>query len=786
MKVIFSICLTLSALCCCFSQNQVNNWFFGNFAGLDFSSGEPVPTNVGQTQFQPSIVPPSGATHNEGSSTISDINGNLLFYSDGERLFNSQHQITPNGNNLLGNFSSTQSSIFVPDPDNPNQSFYLFTVGSLWCCDIVPDAGLRYSKIDACLDDGNGDIITGEKNLLLTTGISEKIAVTRHANGVDYWILSHLYFTNTFVAFLLTAEGVQSPITTSIGSSHIMSSNNQQTFGAIGQLKFSPNGQKVAIAAANGLNLLELFDFDSSTGLLSNAVSIYPSNSYYAVYGVEFSPSNQILYAYVSGGPPFSSTEGRVIQYDISAFNANAILASQTELFTTNFLNGRGIQLGPDNRLYIPGLNSTIHRINNPNILGVGCGFEVDAIQLLPGTACSYTLPTFIAGFDYSNEVVDCPSNNPDFTFSLGPDISICPEGSVTLNAPPNELSYLWNTGATSSSITVSAPGTYWVTVTSTNGTASDTIVVSNFVPQNISVTGALSVCSGNTTELTASNGFTNYQWSTGEQTQSANVGAGTYWLTANDSNGCFTSDTISIFELPNPLVSISGNTSVCVGNETTLEANSGFASYQWSNGSNEATANLGVGTYSLTVTDSLGCQATSEITVISSSPTSGISLNNDVIITDDQFGLQSTSSAGLFPINSWNWSFGDGNTSNIENPTYSYSDVGNYLITLIVTDELGCTDTAFIEITVVGPILIPNVVTPNDDNANDIFIIQNLNITLPSKLIVLNRWGNIVFEIENYQNDWSPTALIDGVYFYQFDYINKQYHGFFHVFRGE
>ena len=303
---------------------------------------------------------------------------------------------------------------------------------------------------------------------------------------------------------------------------------------------------------------------------------------------------------------------------------------------------------------------------------------------------------------------------------------------------------------------------------------------------QNISIIGDLGVCVGNTTDLTASNGFANYLWNTGEQTQSITVGAGTYWLISSDPNSCVISDTVSVTEFPNPVVSIAGNTFFCAGNATTLEANSGFVAYQWSNGSNEQSVVLGAGAYNLIVTDSLGCQATAEITVISSSPTAGISLSNDVITTDDQLSLQSTSTAGLFPINSWNWIFGDGNTSNIENPSHNYSNAGNYLITLVVTDELGCTDTAFIDITVVGPIIIPNVVTPNSDNTNDIFLIQNLDITQPSKLVVLNRWGNIVFDIENYQNDWSPIDLIDGVYFYQFDYLNRNYQGFFHVFGGE
>jgi gliding motility-associated-like protein len=442
----------------------------------------------------------------------------------------------------------------------------------------------------------------------------------------------------------------------------------------------------------------------------------------------------------------------------------------------------RSLKLGLDGKIYVArttlinGGNgaSFIGVINNPNESGLACNYEHDGVFIGPN-----------GKWGLNNAIEDFYACD-DFQFSLGQDITICPESSVTLSAPPNHLSYLWNTGATSSSINVNQPGTYWVTVTSTNGTASDTIVVSNFVPQNISIMGALGVCQGNTTDLFASNDFTNYQWSTGEQTQSITAGAGTYWLTANDPNGCITSDTAFVFEFPNPTVSISGNTSVCVDDETTLEANSGFVAYQWSNGSSELATTLGVGTHIVTVTDSVGCIASSEITVVSSSPSAGISLNSDVITTENQLSLQSASTAGLYPINSWNWSFGDGSTSNIENPSHIYSEVGNYIVTLVVTDELGCTDTTFIGIEVLGPIVIPNVVTPNDDNVNDQFIIQNLDITLPSKLIVLNRWGNIVYEIDNYQNDWSPIDLIDGVYFYQFDYINKQYHGFFHVFGGE
>jgi gliding motility-associated-like protein len=783
VKFILSICVTFSALSCFFAQNQANNWFFGNFAGLDFSSGNPVPTNIGQIAYFSLGFPSPLNSHNEGTSSISDINGSLLYYSNGTTLYNSNHQITPNGAGLNGNVSSTQSSIFVPDPANPSGVFYLFTMGSLLCCGENFDFGLRYSKIDNCLDNGNGDIISGQKNIPLMNGLTEKMAVVRHANGEDYWLLTHKYNSNEFIAMRITAQGIQDTISSFVGAVH-QNVNSPQSFGGvIGQMKISPNGQKVALGSLNGNNILEVFDFNTTTGFVSNPITIFAQGFQNQTYGVEFSPNSNLLYTQTATGTQAGSF---IYQFDLSSNNQSSIIASQTTLYNYQIYNAKGLQIGPNNRIYIAGTNSTIHVINEPNVLGLGCDFQADAIQLLPGTQVSFSLPTFIAGFDYSNEVVDCSIDVPDFTFSLGPDVFICPEASVALNAPPNQLSYLWNTGAISSSITVNQPGTYWVTVTSTNGIATDTIVVSNFAPQNINILGALAVCEGNTTVLTASTGFTNYQWSTGTQTQSITVGAGTYWITANDSNGCFSSDTVSVFEFPNPVVSISGNTSVCEGNETILEANSGFITYQWTNGSNEATAILGVGTYSLTISDSLGCQATAEITVISSSPTAGISLSNDVIITDDELILQSTSTADLFPINSWNWSFGDGNTSTIENPNHSYSDVGNYVVTLVVTDELGCSDTTSILILVVGDIIIPNVVTPNSDNINDIFLIQNLDNTLPSKLIVLNRWGNVVFEVENYQNDWSPTTLIDGVYFYQFDYLNQNYQGFFHVYRSE
>ena len=392
------------------SQNQSNFWYFGNNAGLDFSSGSPTAIFNGQITF------PTGQSHNEGTSCISDSSGSLLFYTDGVTVWNKNHLIMLNGSNLLGNFSSTQSSIIVPSPNNPDRYFYVFTVSSLMGAVVNsnPEDGLNYSIIDMCLDSNLGGVIDTAKNKKLMDTVAEKIAVTRHSNGIDYWILTHKFYSNDFYAFKLTSNGITDTIITAIGSSHTGS-----TLGVQGQLKFSPNGSKVAIAASNGLNLLELFDFDNSTGILSNFKPLLkPNNDRASIYGVEFSPDNSKLYA--SGITSFGVLNPFLVQYDLNAAGGtlSAINSSIYEVYRITgpcILSGRGLQLGIDNKIYwvsinISNPNGTLASINNPNVLGAGCNYQDQAVSL-GGRIGSFTLPSFIAGIDYSNKMINCDIN---------------------------------------------------------------------------------------------------------------------------------------------------------------------------------------------------------------------------------------------------------------------------------------------------------------------------------------------------------------------------------------
>src|ERR1035437_2119171 len=122
-----------------FAQKQGNIWYFGNHAGLNFNSGSPIPLTNGQT-----YCPDLSSSVIEGTAVISDSSGTLLFYSNGTKIWNNHNLVMPNGDSLLGNFSSTQSSLIVPQPGS-SQYFYVFTTSDFYYQNL--QYGLRYSIV---------------------------------------------------------------------------------------------------------------------------------------------------------------------------------------------------------------------------------------------------------------------------------------------------------------------------------------------------------------------------------------------------------------------------------------------------------------------------------------------------------------------------------------------------------------------------------------------------------------------------------------------------------------
>lgn len=153
------------------------------------------------------------------------------------------------------------------------------------------------------------------------------------------------------------------------------------------------------------------------------------------------------------------------------------------------------------------------------------------------------------------------------------------------------------------------------------------------------------------------------------------------------------------------------------------------------------------------------------------------------VVVTNPVVFSDATQLSGNVPTG-WAWTFGDGQTSDVQNPEHAYSTPGEYQVCLTVLTELGCSEEFCDTITVVPAELeLPNIVTPNGDAVNDVLEVKYLLFYPDNEIKVYNRWGNIVFQKKNYANDWSPQSVSDGVYFYIVS-INggKEYSQILHV----
>ena len=385
MKTYLSIILILSAEFL-HAQNQANNWYFGYYNGITFDTNPPTALTNGEM------------TAGEGCMSISDDNGNLIFYSNGVEVWDSTHSTMQNGTGLLGDNSSSQSAIALKAPGS-NTLYYLITAPLN-----TSTTPLVYSVIDMSMNNGLGAVTT--KNIALLDSSTEKVTAVYHPNGIDVWIIAHGNLNNNFYSYSVTSTGIDTvPVVSSTGN--IITNENLK----IGYLKASPCGNQLAMANWGGfgpgaLSSLELFDFDNATGVVSGAATIGQWTTLNSgVYGVEFSPDNSKLYATIL-------TPSRVLQYDLLAGSTSAIIASVDTLASYPTLYYGALQTGPDGRIYIVKYTeNSLAAILNPNEDGIACSFVDNFVSLLMSNS-SIGLPAFVSSVfcnipSSSNPVID-------------------------------------------------------------------------------------------------------------------------------------------------------------------------------------------------------------------------------------------------------------------------------------------------------------------------------------------------------------------------------------------
>lgn len=380
---------------CVNAQKEASNWYFGTNAGINFDVDAGTVTTVSD----------GALSTEEGCTSISDSNGNLLFYTDGRTVYNATHAIMQNGSGLKGDASSTQSALIVPKPNDAN-IYYIFTVDTPAIDGI--DTGFNYFEVDMTLDGGLGGIVNNN-GINLLTNTSEKLsAVLKDCNSQDIWVITFADVNggnshDSFFAYRVTTTGVN---TTPVISTFNININEDR-----GYLKFSPSGTQ--LACANVSSGLLLLDFDLDTGVASNLQTINPfftspNGAQQQPYGIEFSPNNELLYVSTyfttnSNNSDPNSQYGGLLQYDLTATNINAseIIIDERQTYRG------GLQLGPDGKMYRAMSNSYTNGspflsvVNNPNQIGLGCDYIHNGISLNGNSRQG--LPPFITSFFSEN-----------------------------------------------------------------------------------------------------------------------------------------------------------------------------------------------------------------------------------------------------------------------------------------------------------------------------------------------------------------------------------------------
>jgi gliding motility-associated-like protein len=410
------------------SQLQNNNWIFGYGARVNFSG--PIP--IGSSN--------AAINSNESTASVSDpATGQLLFYTDGRKVWNANNQVMPNGANLLGGFynSCTQGALIVPFPED-SQRYYLFTLDELEIDpnNPVPDDGLRYSVVDMTLNGGLGDVQVATINTQLATDLTEKLIVIRSTEIQGFWVIAHKKNANEFLAWKIDACGVSTqPVISTVGSIFAIS----PFFGAYeawaGAMDASPDGNRIGMPV-DWSDRIEFFDFNKTTGVVNNPLTVNVTDDstpgFLRKYGACFSPDGSKFYY---------TNINSVYQLNLSTYTSAAIASSNTFIYSPN-LEPTGypclqIEQAPNNKLYVAiGNAGRLDEISNPNSLGLGCDYVTNAVSFNPAT-CQLGLPAQVplGGFAASSTIAFLPDSCLQSSISF----------SIATASPINRVN--WNFG---------------------------------------------------------------------------------------------------------------------------------------------------------------------------------------------------------------------------------------------------------------------------------------------------------------------------------------------------
>lgn len=581
---------------------------------------------------------------------------------------------------------------------------------------------------------------------------------------------------------------------------------------------FSLNGKGYAVCGVNGPLLNTVYEYDPVANSWQ-AKSNFPSSSRHNLTAVVLNGRGYMICGFIGG----STVVSDMWEYNptsdswIQKANVPGSGRNQPVAFTINNViyvgsgsNVTGSVYYQDFYRFDPVANSYI-QLNNVPIgraagadfvignygysgLGLSATGKLSDFQKYNPTTDTWTATNNFNGgirshcfFDVvgslpyvgTGSIVDNASLSDNWTWeicatsaNLGNDTTVCAGNSVILSDTNTNASFLWSTGAMTSSISVSTSGTYWVDVTRNGCTARDSVNV-NFIspPTGINIGNDTTYCGAFSRTLQV-NTTNSVLWSTNQTTNSITVNnAGTYWVQISNQCGSVR-DSIVLSQNTPPVINIGADTNIaCTGSNIILDATTPNASYLWqdnsANPSFTATTN---GFYWVDVTVN-GCTSRDSAFVAFALPVTNGIFDTSICVNETiLIGIAS-------PYSTYQWS------TNETNATISINTAGIYSQTVSNSCGQGVNTFNIAEKECVCKLVFPTAFSPNEDGKNDSFgAIYRCPLT-QFQLHIYNRWGELIFRSDDVDYRWDgnykdqPQPLDAYVYYYKYTdpYTNQK-----------
>lgn len=515
-----------------------NIWYFGNSPqGLMFTR----PDNTAEI-----INNQNNLFGNGGSAVATDmLNMDLLFYTDGTRVYDARHQAMPGGN-LNGNPASNQPVALAPVP-NVDDRYIIFTNSATF----TTPGTISYSIVDMTLNvpDPQANIAYGE----LTT-VNQLAGINNVAEGmitVSSNDLSQFYLiTTAYNSTEINVYEIVGPTTF-----NLVSTANVPSPMIAGNLNYSRANGKIAVAPQSQNANVQLLDFDANTGTITYDQAVVNSfNSDFvgqAIYDTEWSPNGQFLYLSRHGG---TGDVANIYQFDL-----NNVSNGLQEVIDNDIFRSYGLQSAPDGNIYHLYQNNAAGNIRLGVINEPDSVFDLVQYQAQPFDNDNFNgrqFPQFLPR-------MELPPLGINFTYldSCQNDITkFFP--TVPDDSEPLPDSYRWDFGDGGGSSTAVAPvyeyqnpGVYNVTLIVTRGGQADTVTSTVNIIQNdnqLQLPADTVICPDEVLTLDPGSGGVSYSWSTGETSQTIDVDTtGYYWVAVEYGNGCTLYGGLRVDEYP-------------------------------------------------------------------------------------------------------------------------------------------------------------------------------------------------------------------------------------------